>query len=26
MEKLAKILIVVCIAFLAVGVYYMMTI
>jgi len=25
MEKLAKILIVVCIAFLAVGVYYMMT-
>jgi len=26
MEKLAKILIVVCIAFLAVGVYYMMTV
>jgi len=25
MEKLAKVLIVVCIAFLAVGVYYMMT-
>jgi len=26
MEKLAKVLIVVCIAFLAVGVYYMMTV